>query len=105
MFATFPAQGWDIGWSPDSTRVAVWDVLWETVGVYGDDGDRQTQLTMPSGWTNSGDDDPVWMPGGTSLMVGTMEVPLDGGTSQVVPSGGGPTRPTGRSSCTATTGR
>ena len=25
VLATFPAQGWDIGWSPDSTRVAVWD--------------------------------------------------------------------------------
>ena len=25
VLATFPADGWDIGWSPDSTRVAVWD--------------------------------------------------------------------------------
>ena len=68
MLATFPAQGWDIAWSPDSTRVAVWDVWPETIGVYGLDGARQTQLTMPSGWTNSGDDDPVWMPDGTSLI-------------------------------------
>ena len=69
VLATFPAQGWDIAWSPDSTRVAVWDVWPETIGVYGLDGARQRQLTMPSGWTNSGDDDPVWMPDGTSLSV------------------------------------
>ncbi len=47
VVATFPSDGWDIGWSPDSTRVAVWDVLFETIGVYGVDGARQTQLTMP----------------------------------------------------------
>ena len=50
VLATFPADGWDIGWSPDSTRVAVWDTLFETVGVYGVDGTRQAQITMPSGW-------------------------------------------------------
>ena len=54
VLATFPAQGWDIAWSPDSTRVAVWDrstTRPSTIGVYGLDGARQTQLTMPSGWT------------------------------------------------------
>jgi Tol biopolymer transport system component len=34
---------------------------------------------MPPGWTNSGDDDPLWMPDGTSLNVGDLEVALDGG--------------------------
>jgi Tol biopolymer transport system component len=83
VLAAFPAQGWDIAWSPDSTRVAVWDAFFENgfkIGVYGPDGVRQTQLTMPSGWTPSGDRDPVWMPDGTSLTVDDLELPLDGGT-------------------------
>jgi len=73
-------MGWDIAWSPDSTRVAVWDSLFGTIGVYGLDGARQTQLTMPPGWEPSGDHDPMWMPDGTSLRVADVEVPLDGGT-------------------------
>ena len=85
VLATFPAQGWDIAWSPDSTRVAVWDSVFETIGVYGVDGARQTQLTMPSGWTPVGDHDPVWMPGGTSLLVRNVEVPLDGATPRQLP--------------------
>jgi Tol biopolymer transport system component len=79
VLATFPSEGWKIAWSPDSTRVAVWDRLFETIGVYGVDGARQMQLTMPPGWEPSGDHDPVWMPDGTSLMVDDVEVPLDGG--------------------------
>jgi Tol biopolymer transport system component len=86
VFATFPTEaGWKIAWSPDSTRVAVWDILFETIGVYGLDGARQTQLTMPPAWTPSGDHDPVWMPDGTSLMVRNVEVPLDGGTPRQSP--------------------
>jgi Tol biopolymer transport system component len=88
VLATFPAQGWDIGWSPDSTRVAVWDVTFETIGVYGLDGARQTQLTMPAEHGGSGDYDPVWMPDGTSLMVpngSRIELPLDGGTPRHLP--------------------
>ncbi len=84
VLATFPAQGWQIAWSPDSTRVAVWDAYFPetgfTIGIHGLDGARQTQITMPPGWNPSGDHDPVWMPDGTSLMVDAMEVPLDGGT-------------------------
>ena len=94
VITTFPAQGWGIAWSPDSTRVAVWDRLYDppvidpfndppaTIGVYGLDGSRQTQLTMPSAWTSddNGDEDPVWMPDGTSLRVHNLEVPLDGST-------------------------
>ena len=78
VLATFRSQGWNIAWSPDSERVAVWDVVFETIGVYGLDGARQTQLTMPSGWTPSGDHDPVWMADGASLIVDDVEVPLDG---------------------------
>lgn len=82
VLATFPAGGWHVAWSPDSTRVAVWDVTFETIGVYGLDGARQTQLTMPPGWTPSGDNDPEWTPDGTSLTVENVVVPLDGGTTR-----------------------
>ena len=88
VVATFPAQGWDIAWSPDSTRVAVWDDYFETkftIGVYGLDGARLTQVTMPAGWEPSGDHDPVWMPDGSSLTVDDLKVPLDGGTQQGLP--------------------
>ena len=80
VLATFPADGWDIGWSPDSTRVAVWDAPFETVGVYGVDGARQTQITMPSGWHPAGDHDPAWLRDGT-LAVDGVELPLDGGAA------------------------
>ena len=81
VHATFPADGWDIGWSPDSTRVAVWDTLFgETVGVYGVDGTRQAQITMPSGWQPSDDHDPAWLRDGT-LAVDSVELPLDGGAA------------------------
>ena len=80
VVATFPREGWEIAWSPDSTRVAVWDVTFETIGVYGVDGARQAQLTMPPGWTPSGDHDPEWMPDGTSVWVENVELPLDGST-------------------------
>ncbi|MGI8706730.1 MAG: TolB family protein [Actinomycetota bacterium] len=93
VFATFPAQGWDIAWSPDSTRVAVWDQYFETtftIGIYGLDGARQTQLTMPPGWEPSGDYDPVWAQDSTSLIVADTEVPLDGGAPQQLRWGGEP---------------
>ena len=35
---------------------------------------------MPSGWTPTGDHDPVWMPDGTSVGVDDLELPLDGST-------------------------
>ena len=79
VHATFPADGWDIGWSPDSSRVAVWESgsLFGTVGVYGVDGARQAQIAMPSGWRPSGDHDPAWLRDGT-LAIDAVELPLDG---------------------------
>jgi Tol biopolymer transport system component len=77
VVATFPAEGWATAWSPDSTRLAVWDSWGETVGVYGLDGVRQTELVIPPGEHGGGDNDPVWMPDGT-LTVGNLVVPLDG---------------------------
>jgi Tol biopolymer transport system component len=81
VFARFPTgRGWDIRWSPDSTRVAVWDSFDETIGVYGVDGARQTQITLPHvSPPTGGDFDPYWSLDGTSLYVGGAELPLDGG--------------------------
>ncbi|HYZ13998.1 MAG TPA: hypothetical protein VFA08_10400 [Actinomycetota bacterium] len=84
VVATFPGEGWQIRWSPDSTRVAVWDTVFETIGVYGLDGVRQARLTVPPGIAG-GDHDPLWMPDGTSLMVPNLEVPLDGGAPRQLP--------------------
>jgi Tol biopolymer transport system component len=97
VLASFPAQGWDIRWSPDSTRVAVWDTFGETIGVYGPDGSRQARLAMPTWWSLPGDYDPSWTPDGTSLIVPSLvghnveydvELPLDGGTPRRLPEGG-----------------
>jgi len=89
VLAKFPTgRGWQIRWSPDSTRVAVWDDFGKTIGVYGPDGVRQTQLTVPPGSTD-GDTDPYWMPDGTSLVVfgfdSETELPLDGGAPRPAP--------------------
>jgi Tol biopolymer transport system component len=84
VFASFPSEGWQISWSPDSTRVAVW-VRWaspSTIGVYGLDGDRQTQLTVPLGMHPGGEHDPMWLPDGEALMFpwSDVVVPIDGST-------------------------
>ncbi len=94
VVATFPRDGWQIAWSPDSTRVAVWDHFSygetvSTIGVYGLDGARQAQLTMPPGWTPSGDHDPEWMPDGSGVWVEGWELPLDGGPPRHLPARGG----------------
>jgi Tol biopolymer transport system component len=81
VIAQFPAHGWGIAWSPDSTRVAVWVRFGETIGVYGLDGERQALLTMPSGFSLQGDYDPIWLPDGESLLVqDVLVVPVDGST-------------------------
>jgi Tol biopolymer transport system component len=93
VVANFPAQGGGIAWSPDSTRVAVWDensygkagVGTFTVGIYGIDGTREIQIPMPAGWEPTDDRDPIWTPDGASLIVNELEVPLDGGTPRELP--------------------
>lgn len=74
VLAEFPGDGWNISWSPDSTRVAVWVDLDETIGVFGVDGVRQELLTARS---SGGDFDPVWSPDGESLLVDDLVVPID----------------------------
>jgi Tol biopolymer transport system component len=87
LVTSFPGQGWLISWSPDSTRVAVWIVWGETIGVYGLDGERQTVLTLPPGLMAPGDHDPVWSWDGGSLLVPHgVEIPLDGSAPRKLPS-------------------
>jgi Tol biopolymer transport system component len=86
VIASFPGAGWQVSWSPDSTRVAVWIRWGETIGVYGLDGERQTVLTVPPGMMAPGDFDPVWLPDGESLLVpNAVEIPLDGSTPRRLP--------------------
>ncbi len=77
--------GWDISWSPDSTRVAVWADLFETIGVFGVDGVRQAMLTVPPGMLSAGDRDPMWLPDGESLLVDDVVVPIDGSAPSKLP--------------------
>ena len=89
---SFRAQGGGIAWSPDSTRVAVWDensydeggVGTFTIGIHGNDGTSET-FAMPPGWEPSLQSDPIWTPDGASLIVSELEVPLDGGTPREIP--------------------
>jgi Tol biopolymer transport system component len=84
VLTSFPTgRGWDIGWSPDSTRVAVWDEFSKTIGIYGLDGARQIQITRP--FDLDSDSDPFWMPDGTALAVGDWVIPLDGGGREKLP--------------------
>jgi Tol biopolymer transport system component len=90
VVGTFPAHG-VIAWSPDSTRVAVWDEYsydeggMGTIGIYGIDGTRETQIAIPPGYEPSLQRGPIWAPDGASLIVSELEVPLDGGTPREVP--------------------
>jgi Tol biopolymer transport system component len=82
VLATFPADGWGVTWSPDSSRIAVWDTTFETVGVYGVDGSRQASIDVPSSWaTEMGDHDPVWLHDGT-LAIDELSLPLDGSPAE-----------------------
>jgi Tol biopolymer transport system component len=85
--ASFPGSGWLVSWSPDSTRVATWVELWQTIGIYGLDGIRQALIPLPSQCASSGDWDPVWSPdSSSSVMASACEVPIDGGAPRRVPA-------------------
>jgi Tol biopolymer transport system component len=76
-----------IAWSPDSTRVAVWDEYSHdgayTIGVHGIDGTHET-FAIPPGDELS-DAGPIWAPDGASVIVSELEIPLDGGSPREVP--------------------
>jgi Tol biopolymer transport system component len=86
LVASVPGAGWDIGWSPDSTRFATWVELFKTIGIYSLDGERRALLTLTPGCTPSGDIDPLWSPDGKSVLVSPCEVPIDGGAPLRTPA-------------------
>jgi Tol biopolymer transport system component len=86
---TFPGDGWDIGWSADSTRVVTWLEFGKEIAVYGLDGVRQQVLD--GSLMCCGDYDPIWSPDGAeSILVwarGTVwELPLDGSEPRALPA-------------------
>jgi Tol biopolymer transport system component len=88
VVANFPVQERWRAWSPDSTRVAVWDEYSPgafTIGIYGIDGTRQTQIALPPGWRPADLGVFAWTPDGASLIVDQFEMPLDGGTPRELP--------------------
>jgi Tol biopolymer transport system component len=95
VIAEFPGRGWEISWSPDSTRVAVWVRLGETIGVFGVDGERQALFAMPRGWQLAGDHDPKWLPDGKSLVLQATAIPIDGSTPYKLPRTRGTSSPDG----------
>jgi Tol biopolymer transport system component len=87
--AEFPRDGWGFTWSPDSTRVAVWETDFETIAVYGVDGERQTSLPLPPITGGANDAAPGWMPDGSALLLyGYVVVPLDGSAEHELSLGG-----------------
>ena len=86
----FPTYGggWGFTWSPDSTRVAVWEPAL-TIGVYGVDGERQASLPVPTVTGGGNSDGPGWMPDGSALLLfGYAVVPLDGSAGYELSLGG-----------------
>ena len=76
-----PRDGWGFSWSPDSTRIAVWETWPETVDVYGVDGEREESLALGPDVKVHNDASPMWMPDGSALLMdGVYEIPLDGGS-------------------------
>jgi Tol biopolymer transport system component len=89
VVAEFPRDRWGFAWSPDSTRVAVWETWGKTIGVYGVDGERQASLPLPPIKGGSDDSGPVWMPDRSALLVwGYVVVPLDGSAGYDLSLGG-----------------
>jgi len=90
VVAQIPADKWGFAWSPDSTRVAVWETFGETIAVYGVDGKRQASLNLPRRMFPHADDGPgVWMPDGSALLLyGRFVVPLDGSAPHDLALGG-----------------
>src|SRR5215211_6392071 len=102
VIAEFPGGGWDISWSPDSTRVAVWATVFETIGMFAVDGERQALLTMPPGWRAAGDHDPIWLADGKSLLMQGVVIPIDGSKPYWLRSARGTLSPDGSRTAYAT---
>jgi Tol biopolymer transport system component len=89
VVAEFPGDGWGFTWSPDSTRISVWETYLRTIGIYGIDGERQASLPMPPLTGGGNDSAPGWMPDGSALLLhGHLVVPLDGSDGYDLSLGG-----------------
>ena len=106
VVASFPGDGWQVAWSPDSTRVATWLDFYPgtKIGIYGLDGERQAVLSVPQGKEPFGEPDPAWSPDGESLLLpltdsvspydattmnlvaAIWELPIDGSPARIVPA-------------------
>ncbi|MDP8904503.1 MAG: hypothetical protein M3N29_04190 [Chloroflexota bacterium] len=93
LLASFPGVGWNIAWSPDSTRLATWLDFGRTIGVYGIDLERQA--IVDGALMCCGDLDPVWSPDGSEAVLvrrshdeayAVYEVPIDGATPRPLPA-------------------
>ena len=80
---SFPGEGWEVSWSPDSSRIATWIDNGNTVGIYGVDGVRQALLGVLPGCAAAGDFDFSWLPDGKSLVGRSCDLPIDGQTPRV----------------------
>jgi len=94
VVAEFPANRYSgLAWSPDSTRVAVWETPSRAIGVYGVDGARQASLASPLTRTPAeGVIGPLWKPDGSALLVGDAPsslkvLPLDGSPAHELSGG------------------
>ena len=94
VVTSFQGQGWQLSWSPDSTRVVTSVDLGHTFGIYGLDGVRQALFTVAPGYEVHGDYDPEWSPDGLSVLMMiskggapslVWDFPIDGGTPRLVP--------------------
>ena len=79
----------------------MWATVFETIGVFGVEGERQALLTMPPGWRPAGDHDPVWLPDGKSLLLQGLVIAVDGSTPYKLPSARGTPSPDGSHSAHA----
>ena len=105
VVASFPGDGWQVAWSPDSTHVATWldSYPGTKIGVYGLDGERDGLVSVPQGKEPVGDFDPTWSPDGESLLLRltdagspndasmnpngeVWELPIDGRPGRIVPA-------------------
>ena len=83
LVASVPGFGWDVHWSPDSTRFATWIDFWETIAVYDLDGERLALL--PACGQRSGDHNPRFSLDGRSIVVPNCKIPIDGGDPELDP--------------------
>jgi Tol biopolymer transport system component len=80
---SFPGEGWEVSWSPDSTRIADW-ITWNgDIGIYAIDGQRLAVVPLPAS-CQIGEVSPGWSLDGNAVVT-TCELPIDGETARPLP--------------------